>query len=62
MPRPGPRRPLVAFRMGDEDRAAIDQRARDEGLVKADGEPNRSEMLRRLFAYAIAKMPTGWKP
>jgi hypothetical protein len=62
MPRSGPRRLNVVFRMGDEDRDAVDRRALDEGLVKGDGGPNRSEMLRRMFAYATDHMPKGWKP
>lgn len=46
MPRPGPRRPLVALRLGDEVTAAIDQLAKVEGV-------NRSEMIRRLVDEAL---------
>lgn len=55
MPRPGPRRPLIAIRISEEGRAHIDKRAAEEGI-------NRSEMIRRLLAYAASKMPKGWKP
>lgn len=62
MPRPGPRRPLVAIRLSEQGIAHIDQRAAAEGLVRDDGEPNRSEMIRLMLAYASAKMPAGWRP
>jgi hypothetical protein len=40
--------------------AYIDQRA----AIEVDGPSNRkrSEMVRRMLAYAAAEMPTGWKP
>jgi len=56
MPRPGPRRPLVAIRLSEQGIAHIDQRAKDE----ADGV--RSEMIRRMLAYAAQHMPKGWQP
>lgn len=59
MPRPGPRRPLVNFRLAEDTIAAVDQRARDEGLLDGKGEPNRSEMLRRMVDYALTRMPPG---
>lgn len=62
MPRPGPRRPFVVFRLSQSGIDCVDRRAREEGLLKGDGEPNRSEMLRILLAYAIWKMPRGWRP
>jgi hypothetical protein len=62
MPRTGPRRPNVVARLGDDETAHIDARAADEGLLKGNGEPNRSEMIRRMLAYAAATMPKGWKP
>lgn len=62
MPRPGPRRPLVAIRMSEPGIAHIDRRALDEGLTIRDGEPNRSEMMRLMLAYASAHMPKGWRP
>jgi hypothetical protein len=62
MPRTGERRPLVALKLGTAETAHIDQRARDEKLLKGDGEPNRSEMMRLMLAYAAANMPPGWRP
>ena len=55
MPRPGPRRPQVAIRLSEAGVEHIDQRAAEQGV-------NRSEMIRRMLAYASAKMPKGWKP
>jgi hypothetical protein len=54
MPRPGPRRPLVAIRLSESDIAHIDQRAEEEA------EGVRSEMIRRMLAYASKHMPKGW--
>lgn len=56
MPRPGPRRDLIAFKASDAEIAPVDERAADE----TDG--NQSEMIRRLLAYATPRMPKGWKP
>jgi hypothetical protein len=56
MPRPGPRRPLVALRISAQGLAHIDQRAADEA------EGVRSEMIRRMLAYAALHMPKGWMP
>jgi hypothetical protein len=61
MPRPGPRRPLVALRLSEQGIEWLDQRARDEGLTQGD-EPNRSEMIRLALAYAQQHMPRGWRP
>jgi len=55
MPRPGPRRPLVAIRLSDEGIAHVDKLAEEQGV-------NRSEMIRRMLAFASAKMPKGWAP
>jgi len=55
MPRPGPRRPLVAIRLSDEGIAHVDKLAEEQGV-------NRSEMIRRMVAFASAKMPKGWAP
>ena len=55
MPRPGPRRPLVAIRLSEQGIEHIDERA-------AEVEVNRSEMIRRMLAYAQRHMPKGWKP
>ena len=56
MPRPGPRRPLVALRLSEQDIEHIDQRAAQE----CDGV--RSEMIRRMLTYAAQHIPKGWKP
>lgn len=55
MPRPGPRRPLIAFRYGQEDIDRIGQRAATEDV-------DRSEMIRLMLAYAQQHMPQGWRP
>jgi hypothetical protein len=55
-PRPGPRRPLVAIKLSQPGIDHIDQRA------EAEAEGNRSEMIRRMLAYAAAHMPKGWHP
>jgi hypothetical protein len=62
MPRPGPRRPTVLLRMAQNGIDWIDQRAIDEGLIKPNGHPNRSEMIRLMLAYAQRHMPKGWRP
>ncbi len=62
MPRPGPRRPLVAIRLSIDGTAWLDSRAAEEGVVRSNGEPNRSEMIRLALAYAAAHMPKGWRP
>lgn len=62
MPRPGPRRILVAFKAAKDAVDWIDKRALAEGLVHADGKPHRSEMIRRMLAYASLHMPKGWQP
>jgi hypothetical protein len=55
MPRPGPRRPLVALRLSDQGIKWLDQRAEDEQV-------NRSEVVRLALAYAQRHMPKGWRP
>lgn len=62
MPRPGPRRPLVAIRMSTDGTDWVDRRAEEEGLLKGNGDPNRSEMIRIALAYAAQHMPRGWRP
>jgi metal-responsive CopG/Arc/MetJ family transcriptional regulator len=47
MPRPGPRRPLVAVRLSEQGIAEVDRLAQAQGV-------NRSEMIRRLLAEALA--------
>lgn len=60
MPRQGERRQLVATKLTAAETALIDARALDEGLTIRGGEPNRSEMIRLMLAYAAA-MPKGWR-
>lgn len=55
MPRTGPRRENVVFRMGAAGIEHLDKRAEDEGL-------NRSEMVRIALIYALSRMPKGWRP
>lgn len=62
MPRTGPRRPLVAIKLSQDGIDHIDDRARAEVPLKGNGQPNRSEMIRRMLAYAAAHMPKGWQP
>lgn len=66
MPRPGPRRELVAVRMLPTAIEYLDQRALDEGFAKTSpaGEvtAQRSEIVRLMLAYAKQHMPVGWRP
>ncbi len=55
MPRPGPRRPLVALRLSEDGVKRIDARASEAGV-------NRSEMIRAMLAYADRHLPKDWKP
>jgi hypothetical protein len=48
-------RVTIAVRISQSGLAAVNQRAKDEDRT-------RSEMVRRLLAYAVWKMPPGWKP
>lgn len=48
-------RVTIAVRISVAGLRAIDQRAEDEDRT-------RSEMVRRMLAYAVAKMPKGWRP
>lgn len=55
MPRPGPRRPLVALRLGDQEIAEVDRLAADEGVT-------RSALIRRwiheaIHAHTIREVP-----
>jgi hypothetical protein len=54
MPWPGPRRIAVAVRLRADGIAAVDALALRRGLTIRNGEPNRSEMVRRLLAEALA--------
>jgi hypothetical protein len=67
MPRPGPRRPVVALRLSAQGVAHIDDLARAAGLMvnvrgKDGAQPNRSEMARIMLTYASMYMPPGWEP
>jgi hypothetical protein len=53
MPRTGPRRELVALRLLAGGVAVLDELAREEVPLKGAGEPNRSEMVRRLLIEAL---------
>jgi hypothetical protein len=50
MPRPGPRRPLIAVRLRQDEIDWLD-------TVAAQREANRSETLRLALAYAREHMP-----
>jgi Ribbon-helix-helix protein, copG family len=50
-----PRDQFVGIRMTRAGTEHIDQRAERAGVT-------RSEMIRRMLAYAAAKMPEGWTP
>lgn len=54
MPRPGPRRPLVAFRLSLEGIEAVDVIAKDRGIT-------RSEAVRLMIGYALRHMPASYK-
>lgn len=62
MPRKGPRRTLVALRLDAEGIAYIDETAAEEQVLDESGNPNRSEMIRIMLAYARLHRPTGWRP
>jgi len=48
-------RVTIAVRVSPNGLRAIDQRA-------VDDDRNRSEMIRRLLAFAVIHMPKGWRP
>lgn len=48
-------RVTIAVRISAGGLRAIDERAEDE-------DRSRSEMVRRMLAYAVWKMPKGWRP
>lgn len=52
----------VNFRASWRSVDVIEQLARDEGVVDEGGEPNRSEMVRILLAYALRHWKKGWRP
>ena len=49
------RRVAVSFRIARPGLARVDDRAVVEHV-------ERSEMIRRMLAYALRTMPKGWKP
>jgi Ribbon-helix-helix protein, copG family len=55
VPRPGPRRPLIAVRLSDNGIQHIDYLAEARGVT-------RSEMIRIMLAFAALKMPRDWQP
>lgn len=64
MPRPGPRRKNTTLRMSDEQGAAADARAMEEGFTRREGGKvvaNRSEWVRLAIKYALIHMPKGWR-
>ncbi|MFI2560546.1 hypothetical protein [Nocardia farcinica] len=62
MPRQGPRRTMIGVRLTDKQIEQLDWRANSEGLVTKAGEPNRSELIRIMIAYAEQNMPADWRP
>lgn len=54
MPRPGPRRPLTNVRIDPDELVELQRRAAEE----TGG--NVSELMRRMFRYAVTRMPKGW--
>ena len=66
----GKPRQFVGVRLDPDGLAALDQRAMAEGLTaartNAEGEfvveAQRSEMIRLLLAFGLARMPKGWRP
>jgi metal-responsive CopG/Arc/MetJ family transcriptional regulator len=48
-------RVTIAVRVSAAGLTAIDERAEEEDRT-------RSEIIRRMLAYAVQKMPRGWKP
>lgn len=49
------REKLIALRIGSGGLDRVDQAAKDAGV-------SRSEMIRRMLAYSMWKMPKDWKP
>ena len=56
---PGPRRRMVGVKLDDATIATIDELAAAEGLTIRGGEPNRSEMIRRLIDEALTARTNG---
>lgn len=53
MPRPGPRRPLLAGRVDEADKDWVEAQAERESV----GQP---EFFRRVVSFARLHMPEGW--
>lgn len=62
MPRNMPRRQPTAVRLSATVLEEIDRLALQEGLVKGDGEPNRSEWIRLAVEFSKDRMEPGWRP
>ncbi len=52
----------VAVKLSVAGRQLIEERAAAECPPRRDGQPNKSEMLRRMLAFAARNMPKGWTP
>lgn len=62
MPRKGPAKRVVAVRLSDPGIDWLDTEARRRGILRENGLPSRSAMMRLCFQYAAKHMPKGWKP
>lgn len=62
MPRIGERRPMIGVKLSAAGVAWADRRAEEEGLLMANGRPNRSEVIRLALAYYQQHAPKGWRP
>ncbi len=62
MTRSTERRPATALRLGEDVLAKIDRRAIAEGLLKGNGDPNRSELIRLYIDFGEQFMPPDWRP
>lgn len=62
MTRSSERRPATALRLGEDVLERIDNRAIAEGLLKGNGDPNRSELIRLFIDFGEQFMPPDWRP
>ncbi|MFC9514611.1 hypothetical protein ACFTSD_02665 [Nocardiaceae bacterium NPDC056970] len=62
MERHAKKRPQVAIRLTEAQIDDLDWLAGKEGLHMKNGDPNRSELVRIMLAYAREYMPNGWRP
>ncbi|MFG1846745.1 hypothetical protein [Micromonospora carbonacea] len=58
----GKERQPVYFRASKPAIGILEQLAHDEGVLDRHGNPNRSEMIRILLAYALRHWKRGWRP